>query len=420
MNVKSLHTLAFFATVALFATIVMAQPKMLPSPTDNVGPKEIKIEAESPLWSPDGTKIAFARVSRDTGKTDPNFRLLCVVDASTGNNIEILAGLSYLPRNFCWSPDGTKLAFVECTSDGGNIYTIDLATKTKTKLTDSKEHPDNDYLHLAWSPDGTKIAFTIRQRYSYGQHDCYIWIVDSQGKFWFKLVKGHMPMWVPDSEKIIFSAGSIDIGEGDFHIIDSNGKNLKKVEYPESLPLRGFTNICLSPDSQTAFYTNGYEIHATKPNEGQPTATEILAGRSGVVSDIVGIAGTKAAGIKDGTVSVIDLNKLVAARKTKSKEKLPKAAIVAQFKVENLSSGNGQELRMQGSTFYRPLWAWSPDGKQAVYVGTDNELWKIGADGKNQKQLTFEKTRLVEQAKQEQKKQQALADAKLDATLSNK
>lgn len=108
------------------------------------------VDDVNPVWSPDGSRIAFAR-QRDGGAD-----LFTVApDGSGEQRVTDLDGYALLPR---WSPDGSEIAFTLLVDDQDfhtRLAVVDVATGAERLLTDVATggiFPD-------WSPDGSRIAF---------------------------------------------------------------------------------------------------------------------------------------------------------------------------------------------------------------------------------------------------------------------
>ena len=85
-----------------------AAPVQLTDPAE-VGP------ADSPAWSPDGTRIAF-HVVLDAASTPPNTEI--VVMEADGSNPVQLAAANGMDQDPTWSPDGSMIAFKSDRPDG--------------------------------------------------------------------------------------------------------------------------------------------------------------------------------------------------------------------------------------------------------------------------------------------------------------
>ena len=127
---------------------------------DGTGMKQLTSDSSSgnPTFSPNGEKIAYA-ASYGAGT-----RGIYVMNRS-GNAKKALTDSNNFPEyGPTWSPDGTKIAFIRqervSTPEGQSDWQVDVWVMNadgseQKKLTDDF---NNEY-GPTWSPDGTKIAF---------------------------------------------------------------------------------------------------------------------------------------------------------------------------------------------------------------------------------------------------------------------
>lgn len=140
-------------------------------------------DSDNPVFSPDGTKIAFASYSNNLVSGDTNDVIdiyvkdlitgaVTLVSSATDGTLGNAFGFggSFTPA---FSPDGTKVAFSSSSTNlvsGGtnvppgiifNIFVKDLVTGEVTLVssTDNGTAGIDDSLQPVFSPDGTKIAF---------------------------------------------------------------------------------------------------------------------------------------------------------------------------------------------------------------------------------------------------------------------
>jgi dipeptidyl aminopeptidase/acylaminoacyl peptidase len=108
----------------------------------------------SPSISPDGTQILFTRgwVDKMNDKQAGN---LWIVDVE-GKRIRELTHGDWRDSSPVWSPDGKKIAFLSDRDGTTQIHVLWLDTREVAQLT----HLDRAPSDLTWSPDGEMIAFT--------------------------------------------------------------------------------------------------------------------------------------------------------------------------------------------------------------------------------------------------------------------
>ncbi len=109
-----------------------------------------------PNWSPNGLKILFAGTVAGVygvGSSD-----------TTGANAALIQPALVLPQYPKWSPDGSKIAFVD-RDPATQVTHLWLMNADGSNLV--KATPDAVGHGFAWSPDGTRLAYV---RFSFGDH----------------------------------------------------------------------------------------------------------------------------------------------------------------------------------------------------------------------------------------------------------
>ena len=123
-------------------------------------PSNLRILAEGAIsgpisWSPDGTRIAFARNRR--GQYGSLVDDLYVVEVESGDVRRLTTDRRASSPSF--APDGRRLAFVGVDGETANVYTLDLETGAERLLT--AYEGDVQITTARWSPDGETVAFAV-------------------------------------------------------------------------------------------------------------------------------------------------------------------------------------------------------------------------------------------------------------------
>jgi Tol biopolymer transport system component len=113
-----------------------------------------------PVWSPDGTQIAFWNDSNDASAG-------IYLMNSNGTAIHRIAD----GGSPSWSPDGESIAFAAAAGEGNDIYSVSTDGSRLTRLT----HTSAVEAFPTWSPDGSQIAYI---EYTAVEQ---LWVMDADG-----------------------------------------------------------------------------------------------------------------------------------------------------------------------------------------------------------------------------------------------
>jgi Tol biopolymer transport system component len=184
----------------------------------------------NPVWSPDGTKIAFI--------SNRDYLFALYVMNADGSNARLVTDKVIDAGEPAWSPDGGKLAFsggvrgsIGLTIPSVNIYVVNVDGSGLTQLTRDAGMNASP----AWSPDGKQIAFSS-SRDSLPQSK--IWLMNADGSNQRILPNpqdngfvGGQPVWSPEGTKILFTGYRICRGSSTsgIYMVNADGSNSRLV-----------------------------------------------------------------------------------------------------------------------------------------------------------------------------------------------
>ena len=212
-----------------------------------------------PVWSPDGTQLAFEG-SRVNFSSESEVYLV----RSDGSNLRKISShtSSRGPGRVTWSPDGTQLIYSVFAGDEISCYRINADGSGETKLSFKDLPYGLSSVWVAWSPDGKLVAV-------FGHRDAsqlQIYLADENGENAKPLpvklaVKSNISVrlemaWSPDKQHIFVYEtpnGSPDV-PSQLYVANADGSNPKVILKSPKLP--DVSALSVSPDGKRILFVS--------------------------------------------------------------------------------------------------------------------------------------------------------------------
>lgn len=171
-----------------------------------------------PVWSPDGKKLAF--VATFNNKSPPTPNVFVMEPDAPDQAINLATEVTHYANGnvplaeLAWSPDGSKIAFARGNANPGS-QPLFVAESNGTSAEPLQISPHGG--HPSWSPDGSKLAFWF-------SNQVYLKNADGSGpESPLANGAGREPSWSPDGSRIAFGFPAHPAEFLDLHVVSADG-----------------------------------------------------------------------------------------------------------------------------------------------------------------------------------------------------
>ncbi|MCP4544648.1 MAG: hypothetical protein GY832_46700 [Chloroflexi bacterium] len=198
---------------------------------------------ESPAWSPDRQRIAFACRKHESG----SFMDIYVMNADGTGQRRLTTSHTHSSYPD-WSPDGERIVFVSKPDGHYEIYTMNDNGTLPTRLTHT---PDIKHCP-AWSPDGTRIAFMAFVSGPIRIANIYMMNADGTAltPLTDDLYFDGCPIWSPDGTRIAFTSSRS--GTPDIFVMNADGTDMIRIT---TSPIDEYA-LAWSPDGKYILFSS--------------------------------------------------------------------------------------------------------------------------------------------------------------------
>jgi TolB protein len=198
-------------------------------------------DSSPPLWSPDGSKLAYEFYGRHT---------LRIINVDGTDDHPVAGGRKGINccDNYDWAPNGERLVY-----EKGELWSVNVDGSGRQQLTDGKGLTTSPL----WSPDGTEIAYVSDRTAPKSERDWEIYVMDENGSNEERLTyldpAGALGDdvdvfdWSPDSHRILFN------NRGDIWSMNRDGTDQIQLTTSPTLEL----GAMYSPDGDYIAFTRG-------------------------------------------------------------------------------------------------------------------------------------------------------------------
>ncbi len=177
--------------------------------------------ALSPVWSPDGQRVAFTQLGEGRGG---------IVVQTLSNGATFVAPGSQTALNItpAFSPDGRTLAFAHSDERGTDVYTANVTERCCAQRLTVGRYADN--LSPTFSPDGRRIAFISTRA---GPPQLYVMAADGTDQellapFDYGATgSSNAPEWSPDGASVVFHREVS--GSPQIFLVDVSGRRVRQL-----------------------------------------------------------------------------------------------------------------------------------------------------------------------------------------------